>query len=123
MDVPLVQTDPVPLPVWLRLQSNADARLLCPITRQPLLAPPLFPERKPRPRWLWVSIKVRSVTLPIRFPLTKQKGGKARPRPRGAVPPSDDAVLQQRLEVLVAGGGGAVLLATWQRRVDVHARQ
>lgn len=35
----------------------------------------------------------------------------------------NDTVLQQRLEVFVAGGGRALLVAAGQRRVDVHAGQ
>lgn len=37
--------------------------------------------------------------------------------------PSDYTVLQQRLKVLVAGGGGRVLVAAGEGRVDVDAGQ
>lgn len=36
---------------------------------------------------------------------------------------SNDAVVQQRLKVRVAGCGRALLIAAWQRRVDVDTGQ
>lgn len=37
--------------------------------------------------------------------------------------PSNDTVMQQRLKVLVAGGGGGLFVAARERRVDVDAGQ
>lgn len=56
----------------------------------------------------------------------KQSGDKSSfdPAERPIKPrPSDDAVVQQRLDVLVAGSGRSLLVAARERRVDVDAGQ